>query len=71
MSTSTSRNPYPEFLIDEVSGIEVPDARHKIWAAGYETGREGKPVIEKVTKAQNDMVLVFDEQGEQIPEYRG
>ncbi len=68
---NTNINPFPEFLIDEVSGIEVPDIRHKIWTEGYETGREGKRVIRKVTKAQNDMVLVFDEQGEQIPEYRG
>jgi len=34
-----SRNPYPEFLIDEASGIEVPDIRHEIWAEGYKTGK--------------------------------
>ena len=66
-----TKNPYPEFLIDEVSGIEVPDIRHKIWAEGYKAGREGRQVIRSVIKAENGMVLVFDDEGEQIPEYQG
>ncbi len=37
---SRSENPYPEFLIDEASGIEVPDIRHQIWAEGYQAGKE-------------------------------
>ncbi len=36
-------NPYPEFLIDEASGIQVPDLRHEIWAEGYEAGRKDYP----------------------------
>lgn len=68
---SMSKNPYPEFLVDEVSGIEVLDTRHRIWTEGYEAGRKGKQVIKSVIKAQNDMVLVFDAKGEQIPEYQG
>ena len=28
-------------------------------------------MIKTVIKAQSDMVLVFDEEGEQIPEYQG
>jgi len=68
---NTSKNPYSEFLIDEVSGIEVPDTRHKIWAEGYKAGRKGKQVIKSVIKAQNGMALVFDDKGEQIPEYQG
>jgi len=68
---NTSQNPYPEFLIDEASGIEVPDTRHKIWAEGYEAGRKSRQVIKNVIKAQSGMILVFDDRGEQIPEYQG
>ena len=31
-------NPYPEKLVDEVSGIEVPNEKHKIWYEGYLDG---------------------------------
>ena len=34
------RNPYPDFLIDEASGIKVHNIRHEIWARGYEAGIE-------------------------------
>jgi len=68
---NSGKNPYPEFLIDEASGVEVIDTRHEIWAEGYEAGRKDRQVIKSVIKAQNDMVLVFDEDGEQIPEYQG
>jgi len=66
-----SKNPYPELLIDEASGIEVPDIRHKIWAEGYKDGKEDRQVIKSIIKAPNGMVLVFDGKGEQIPEYQG
>lgn len=66
-----SKNPYPEFLIDEASGIAVSDIRHVIWLEGYNTGRKARPVIKNAIKAQNGMVLVFDDRGEQIPEYQG
>ena len=36
-------NPYPEFLIDEASGIQVRDLRHELWAEGYEAGRKDSP----------------------------
>ena len=36
-----SKNPYSEFLIDEVSGIKVPDVRHQIWSDGYNSRRGG------------------------------
>ena len=65
------KNPYPKFLIDEASGIEVPDTRHKVWAEGYETGRKNRQVIKNTIKARSGMVLVFDDKGEQIPEYQG
>jgi len=65
------KNPYPEFLIDEVSGTEVADIRHKIWAEGYDAGRKDRRLIETVIKTQSGMAWVFDEQGEQIPEYQG
>jgi len=68
---NTGRSPYPEFLIDEASGIQVPNVRHKAWAEGYEAGRKDRQVINRVLKAQNGMVLVFDNKGEQIPEYQG
>ncbi len=66
-----SKNPYPEKLIDEVSGIEVPDIRHEIWDEGYKVGREDRQVIKSVIKSHNGMILVFDEKGEQISEYQG
>ena len=65
------RNPYPEFLIHEVPGIEVLDIRHKIWPEGYKAGKKDRQVIESIIKAQNGMVVVFDGKGEQIPEYQG
>ena len=30
-SEGAMNNPYPKVLIDEVSGVEVPDDRHRIW----------------------------------------
>ena len=66
-----SKNPYPEFLIEEESGIEVPDIRHKVWAEGYKVGTKDTQLIKNIIKLQNGMVLVFDERGEQIPEYQG
>jgi len=33
-----TKNPYPEFLIDEVSGIRVLDNRHQLWKEGYKAG---------------------------------
>ena len=68
---SRSRNPYPKFLIDEASGISVPDIRHQIWAEGYLAGREDRQAIKSVIKSQDGMVMVFDKRGEQIPEYQG
>ena len=68
---SKSKNPYPEFLTDEASGIKVLDSRHRIWGEGYKAGKENKQVISTVIKSQNGMVVVFDAKGEQIPEYQG
>ncbi|MBA7666901.1 hypothetical protein ES703_74984 [subsurface metagenome] len=68
---SKSKNPYPESLIDEVSGIIVPDIRHKIWAGGYQAGKKDRQIIKSVIKIQNGMTMVFDKKGEQIPEYQG
>ena len=66
-----SKNPYPEFIIDESSGIAVPDIRHDIWVEGYNAMRKDGQAIKNVIKAPNGMVLVFDNRGEQIPEYQG
>ena len=68
---SRSKNPYPEFLIDEVSGMRVPDIRHQIWAEGYQAGKDDRETIKTVIKSYNGMVIVFDNRGEQIPEYQG
>jgi len=68
---SNSKNPYSEFLIDEVSGIKVVDIRHQIWTEGYRGGREDRRMIKTAIRFQNDMVMVFDKKGEQIPEYQG
>ncbi|MFC1980688.1 hypothetical protein ACFLVN_00325 [Chloroflexota bacterium] len=64
-------NPYPEYMVDEASGIEVPDIRHRAWAEGYRVGRESRQVIKTVIKSQDGMVMVFDACGEQILEYQG
>ncbi len=66
-----SKNPYSELLIDETAGIEVPAIRHKIWAEGYKASKEDRQVIKSIIKTPNGMVLVFDDKGEQIPEYQG
>jgi len=68
---NTSKNPHQEFSVDDISRIQLPDTRHKIWAEGYEAGRKDRQVIKSVIKAQNGMVLIFDDKGEQIPEYQG
>ncbi|HEY79269.1 MAG TPA: hypothetical protein G4O09_09170 [Dehalococcoidia bacterium] len=34
-----TKNPYPQSLNDEASGVQVPDARHEIWADGYRVGQ--------------------------------
>ena len=47
------------------------DIRHKIWAMGYEAGSKDRRAIKTVIKTQGGMVLVFDDSGEQIPEYQG
>lgn len=64
-------NPYPKFLIDEVSGVEMPDIRHRIWAQGYRAGKSARQVIKSVIRSTNGMVMVFDRKGEQITEYQG
>ena len=65
------KNLYPKFLIDEASGIEVPDTRHKVRAGGYKVMKNIDQGIRSVIKAPNGMALVFDSRGEQIPEYQG
>lgn len=66
-----TKNPYPEMLIDEVSGIEVPDTRNKIWEEGYRAGKEDGKVIRDVIRSRNDLVIVFDGRGKQMPAYQG
>jgi len=29
------KNPHPEFILDEISGIKVPNQRHYDWNEGY------------------------------------
>jgi len=65
------KNPYLEFLIDEVSGIEVPNQKHQIWEEGYRAGKGNRQVVKTVMKSDKGVVLVFDEDGEQVPEYQG
>jgi hypothetical protein len=33
-------NPYPATIIDETSGISVPNLAYRIWLEGYQAGRE-------------------------------
>lgn len=49
-------NPYPKLLEDEISGILVPDDRHKIWQEGYEVGwNEAKAIVQKVNAQAGDI----------------
>ena len=66
-----SINPYPEYLTDDYSGLQILNIRHQIWAEGYKAGRQNRQVIKTVIKSENNMVMVFDGKGEQIPEYQG
>jgi len=45
-------NPYPETLVNETSGVEVPDNRHRIWDEGFEAGSHC--IIERVGR---DLIL--------------
>ena len=64
-------NPYPQYLTDDCSGLQVLNMKHQIWAEGYQVGKKARKVIKTIIKSQSDMVIVFDAKGEQIPEYQG
>jgi len=66
-----NKNPYPEFLTDEASGINVTNIKHQVWAEGCKAGREDMRMINTAIKSQSGMVMAFDADGEQIPEYQG
>ena len=68
---SKNRNPYPEFLIDEASGIKVRDVRHQLWAEGYKAAEQDGQVIKAVFKWEDGTVMVFDVEGKQIRKYQG
>lgn len=49
-------NPYPEKLIDEASGVEVPDERHQIWEdARQATLKEIAQDLRATLKKANDL----------------
>ncbi len=55
------RNPYPERIEDECSGIGVPSDKHRIWQEGYEAGwKEAKDIVQKVN-AQADDLRLFEQ----------
>jgi hypothetical protein len=64
-------NPYPRYLTDDCSGIQVLNMEHQIWAEGYQAGEKDGKAIKNVIKSQSDMVIVFNARGEQIPGYQG
>ena len=45
------RNPYPEMITDESSGIRVPNIAHRIWLEGYKAGRKEEVADEKIQEA--------------------
>lgn len=47
MITKNTINPYPKILVDEVSGVKVPDIRHQLWGDGHKAG------MKEVMKALN------------------
>ena len=68
---SKSINPYPQYLSDDSSGLQVPSMEHQIWGEGYRAGKRDRQVIKTIIKSQSNMVMVFDSRGSQIPEYQG
>ncbi len=55
-------NPYPEILLDETPGVEVPDQRHRIWDEGYEAGQHD--LIEQIGRAKmmKEFPRLFEDQ---------
>ena len=56
------------------AGGNISQAAYEERQAQGETikvGKKGRQVINSVIKAESGMVLVFDDNGEQIPEYQG
>ncbi len=55
-------NPYPEILVDETFGVEVPDQRHRIWDEGYEAGQQD--LIEQIGRAKmmKEFPRLFEDQ---------
>ena len=46
---SKMKNPYPKFIIDEYSGIQVKNIEHEIWTEGYKAGRK-ESLLKKKSK---------------------
>ena len=46
-------NPYPKTIVDETSGVEVPNEKYRIWQEGYEAGLEETPenALERATRS--------------------
>ncbi len=55
-------NPYPEIMVDETSGVEVPDERHRTWDEGHKAGEHD--LIEQIGRAK--MVKEFPRLFEQL-----
>jgi len=34
------KNPYPDFISDEASGVAVPNDKHQLWEEGFKAGIE-------------------------------
>jgi len=45
-----NRNPYPEMITDETSGIRVPNIAYRIWLEGYKAGIENIPSGDKANE---------------------
>ncbi len=66
------KNPYPQNIEDEASGVLVTNDEHRAWQGGYEAGwNEAKAIVQKVNAEAGDlrvferMILVaFVSQGE-------
>lgn len=57
MEAKNKSNPYPKVLMDEVSGIEVPDIRHQLWEEGHKAGI--REVVEWVNSNIPDSLEVW------------
>ncbi len=62
-------NPYPEFIKDETSGIQVKNEKHILWQEGYEarrmdSGDHPLELAEMVSGSTHATIHIYDLPGD-------